>query len=130
MTQLREHQEGDEARQIHWKQSARQDRLIVMDRQTQGRSPVYVVVDTRAEDPFDEETRERFEQLVSEAATTIVRRLERSQPVGLVLGPRIFPPERSGLRASVLLRPLATVQLKTMTESGPAVPPSWHGVAS
>ena len=32
ITQLREYRDGDELRQVHWKQTARQQRLIAVDR--------------------------------------------------------------------------------------------------
>ncbi|MCP4900586.1 MAG: DUF58 domain-containing protein, partial [bacterium] len=46
VVQLREFIEGDERRQIHWKQTARQQRLITADRQRPVSEPVFLVIDS------------------------------------------------------------------------------------
>jgi len=110
VVQLRGYREGDDVRQMHWKQTARQQQPIVVDRQRRAASPVFFVVDPRLSDPLDPELRNRFEGLVSEVATGVVRRLERGQEVGLVVGRDVVPPVRSPRRMARLLRPLAEVQ--------------------
>jgi hypothetical protein len=81
---------------------------------------VYYVVDPRLEAPEDPIQRERFERLVSEAATGVVRRLREGVPVGLVVGERVFRPVRTSRRAPVLLRPLAEVEPRRATDPAPA----------
>ena len=110
VVQLRGFREGDDRRQLHWKQTARQQRLIVVDRERRTRQPVVLVVDPRVEDPEDPQVRERFEHMISDVATGALRRLERGDAVGLIVGGIHVPPVRSAARAARLLRPLAEVQ--------------------
>ncbi len=120
VTQLREFREGDDVRALHWKQTARQQTLVVVERQRAAEKAVYFVVDPRLEAPEDPIQRERFEWLVSEAATGVVRRLREGVPVGLVVGERVFRPVRTSRRAPVLLRPLAEVEPRRATDPAPA----------
>jgi len=108
--QLRDFREGDDRRQLHWKQTARQQRLIVVDRERRSEQPVVFVVDPRVEDPDDPRTRNRFEHMISDVATGALRRIERGEAVGLIVGEVVVPPVRSPVRAARLLRPLAEVQ--------------------
>jgi uncharacterized protein (DUF58 family) len=110
VTQLRDFHEGDEMRAIHWKQTARQQHLVVVERQRTTERPVFYVVDPRLEDPTDPYQLERFERLVSEVATGVVQRLGEGIRVGLVVGTHVVPPVRSVRRAPMLLRPLAEVK--------------------
>jgi uncharacterized protein (DUF58 family) len=122
VVQLREYREGDELRQMHWKQTARQRRPIVVDRQRRAESPVYFVVDPGLKDPLDPDQRNRFEELISQVATGVVRRLERGHEVGLMLGRDVVPPIRTISRMAFLMRPLAEIQptrADEFVESGP-----------
>lgn len=110
VVQLRDYRDGDDTRQMHWKQTARQQRPIVVDRQRRAAVPVVFVVDPRVSDPDDAAVRARFESMISDVATAIVRRLEHGLPVGVVVGGTVVPPERSARRVGRLLRPLAEVQ--------------------
>ena len=96
VVQLRPYRDGDDTRQMHWKQTARQQRPIV--------------VDPRVSDPTDPGLRARFEGMISEVATGVVRLLERGEPVGLVLGGTVIHPVPSTRPLGRLLRPLAEVQ--------------------
>jgi len=120
VSQLRDYRDGDDQRQLHWKQTARQQRPIVVDRQHAAEGPVYLVVDPRASDPLDPVVRERFETTVSEAATAAIHRLRRMAPVGLVVGETVVPPVRDVGHAARLLRPLAEVELGGMDAAEPA----------
>jgi uncharacterized protein (DUF58 family) len=120
VTQLRDFREGDERRALHWKQTARQQRLVVVERQRATEKPVYYVLDPRLPDPSDIDQLARFEQQVSEVATGVVRRLQEGVSVGLVVGPKIVRPVRSVRRAPTLLRPLAEVEAQPITADPPA----------
>ncbi|MGD8441551.1 MAG: DUF58 domain-containing protein [Holophagae bacterium] len=122
VTQLREFRDGDDHRQMHWKQTARQQRPIVVDRQHAAAAPVYLVLDPRLPDPDDPASRDRFEHTVSEVATVAVRRLQRGTPVGLVVGSTLVPPVRDPRQAACLLRPLAEVEPCAAGGAGPRVP--------
>jgi uncharacterized protein (DUF58 family) len=119
VTQLRDYREGDELRAMHWKQTARQRRLVVVERQRAADTPVFFVLDPRLEDPSDPQQIERFERLVSEVATGVVQRLRQGIPVGIVVGSVVVQPVRTIRRAPVLLRPLAEVNPQSLNEVQP-----------
>jgi len=121
VTQLRDFHEGDELRAIHWKQTARQQHLVVVERQRTTEKPVFYVVDPRLEDPTDPRQIERFERLVSEVATGVVQRLREGVRVGLVIGSLVVPPVRSVRRGPMLLRPLAEVEPVSTADETPVV---------
>ncbi len=110
VTQLRDFREGDEVRAMHWKQTARQQHLVVVERQQVAEKPVFYVLDPRVENPADPRQIDRFEQIVSEVATGVIQRLREGVRVGLVVGQLVIPPVRGVRRAPVLLRPLAEVE--------------------
>lgn len=110
VVQLRPYRDGDDIRQMHWKQTARQQRPIVVDRQRRAAAPVYLVVDPRVSDPTDPGVRARFEGMISEVATSVVERIERGEPVGLVVGRTVVHPAPSTRPLGRLLRPLAEVE--------------------
>ena len=120
VSQLRDYRDGDDHRQLHWKQTARQQRPIVVDRQHAAEGPIYLVLDPRVPDPDDPKEQARFEHSVSEVATAVVERLRREAPVGLVVGPTVVAPVRNARQAGRLLRPLAEVELTSMAADGPA----------
>ncbi len=105
--QLRPFQGGDERRHVHWKQTARQQTLIVAEREAAVEEPRFLVVDLRVEDPSDPRVLERFERMISEVATVAVGRLRRRLPVGLVLGRQVIAPVADLSRSRALLAPLA-----------------------
>jgi uncharacterized protein (DUF58 family) len=110
VTQLRDFREGDEVRAMHWKQTARQQHPVVVERQQVAEKPVFYVLDPRVDDPADPHQVDRFERLVSEVATGVVQRLREGVRVGLVVGQLVVPPVRGFRRAPALLRPLAEVE--------------------
>jgi uncharacterized protein (DUF58 family) len=120
VTQLRDFREGDELRSLHWKQTARQQRLVVVERQRTAEKSVFFVVDPRLEDPADTRQRDRFERLVSEVATGVVLRLREGVSVGLVIGSLVVPPVRSVRQAPMLLKPLAEVMPRPPSDAAPA----------
>jgi len=120
VSQLRDYRDGDDHRQLHWKQTARQQRPIVVDRQHAAEGPVYLVLDPRVSDPKDPDLQQRFEVLVSEMATSVVHRLRRMAPVGLVIASTVVPPVRDPRQSGRLLRPLAEVQPVGLDADEPA----------
>ncbi len=113
--QLRDFRDGDDRRQVHWKQTARQQRLIMVDRQRRVAAPLVIHLDPEVVGPLDEERRSEFERRVSAVAGAILRRLERGDPVALSLGDQLFGPVELRSRARRLLEPLATVTPRSMT---------------
>jgi uncharacterized protein (DUF58 family) len=121
VTQLRDYRDGDELRAMHWKQTARQQRMVVVERERATEKPVFFVLDPRLEDPNEAGQLDRFERIVSEVATGVVQRLRQGVRVGLVVGSRVVPPVREVRRAPVLLRPLAEVEPLSLTDDDPAL---------
>ncbi len=119
---LREYRVGDERRQIHWKQSARQQRLIVIERNRPFGEPVFVVVDPRLGQDDGPSVYQRFEAMVSQAATVVVNRLQHGVPVGVVVGRTVVRPCHRPDEAEKLLRPLALVRPEPAWGMPPAVP--------
>jgi uncharacterized protein (DUF58 family) len=109
---LRAFRRGDDPRGIHWKQTARTGRMVYLEREAEEGRRLSIVLDNRAR-TLDEATIDRFEHLVSEAATAAVDHLERGFEVEVVLcGERIgfAGGERQRLR---ILRTLAVIEPKT-----------------
>lgn len=117
--QLRDFRDGDDRRQVHWKQTARQQRLIMVDRQRRVAAPLVVHLDPMVEGPLDQERRGQFERRVSAVAGAILRRLERGDPVALSLGDEVFGPVELRSRARRLLEPLATVMPRSVVAAPP-----------
>lgn len=108
--QLRDFRDGDDTRQVHWKQTARQQRMIAVDRRRTIDKPVTIQLDPFLSDPGDPVLLSLFEKRVSAATAAILRRLERGEPVILAIGDTVFPSERRRAGARRLLEPLATIR--------------------
>ncbi|KDA53077.1 hypothetical protein EG19_08150 [Thermoanaerobaculum aquaticum] len=107
---LREFRPGDDLRDVHWKQTARQGRVIVMERRERERSLRFLVLDPHVRDPEDPETRRRFEDLVAEVASVARKLVHTGQAVGLVVGERVLPPAWGPEHLRKVLTLLALVQ--------------------
>lgn len=108
--QLREFRSGDDRRDIHWKQTARQQRLIVVERRERARQSRYLVLDRQLPRRDDVVMSERFEDLVSEVASAALDQARRGQLVGLVIGGSVTPPAAGRGHVHRLLTHLALVQ--------------------
>lgn len=107
---LREFHPGDDVRDVHWKQTARQQRLIVMERRESLLPERYLVLDRQLARPGDALQLDRFEDLVSEVTTALLDRLRRGDVVGLVLGSEIHVPAGGMQQVRRLLTRLALVE--------------------
>ena len=108
--QLREFHSGDDRRDIHWKQTARQQRLIVVERRERALPSHYLALDRQLPRRDDETLQARFEDLVSEVASSALDHLHRGDPVGLVIGGAVTAPAAGSAHARRLLERLALVQ--------------------
>jgi len=108
--QLREYHPGDDRRDIHWKQTARQQRTIVMERRERALPSRYLVLDRQLPRRGDPVLLERFEDLVSEVASVAVQQVRRGAAVGLIVGGLVTPPAAGSCHARRLLEQLALVQ--------------------
>ncbi|MEW6337331.1 MAG: DUF58 domain-containing protein [Acidobacteriota bacterium] len=108
--QLREFRPGDDRRDIHWKQTARQQRPIVMERRERAAPSRFLVLDRQLPRRDDAELLERFEHLISELASTAMDQVRRGEAVGLVVGGTVTPPGAGSRHVRRLLERLALVQ--------------------
>ena len=107
---LRDFEDGEDARLIHWKTSARRGSLVAVER---GRSEgatrtIYLLPGGNPRDGDAYAT--AFEAAVSRAAGAVVRRLEAGDEVGLVTPAAQFAPARGDAQLRVLLSHLAIVE--------------------
>ncbi|HPW54639.1 MAG: DUF58 domain-containing protein [Thermoanaerobaculaceae bacterium] len=105
--QLREFHTGDDRRDIHWKQTARQQRLIVVERRQRKTSPRYLVLDRQLPRRNDALLAEHFEALVSEVASAALAELQLGREVGLIVGSTVTPPASGPAQTRRLLTLLA-----------------------
>ncbi len=108
--QLREFRSGDDRRDIHWKQTARQQRFIVMERRERSLPSHFLALDRQLPRRDDAELLGRFEDLVSEVASSALDQLRRGAPVGLIVGGSILAPGTGRVHMRRLLEELALVQ--------------------
>ncbi len=88
---LRPFRQGDDPRAIHWKKSAQTGGLIFQERETEESLRLSIVFDNAVGRLTAEAERERFERLVSEAATAAVDHLDRGFEVEVVTRDRHLP---------------------------------------
>jgi uncharacterized protein (DUF58 family) len=81
---LREFRPGDDPRGIHWKRSAQSEGLVYMEREAEEGRRLSIVFDNAVGKLRTEAAEERFEILVSEAATAAHRYLEAGFEIELV----------------------------------------------
>jgi len=108
--QLRDFREGDDQRLVHWKQSARQERLIAMERRRSESHSMILRIDPEAYDPRDPTDCSRFEDQLSFLTAIILHRLERKEPVTLEIGSRTIGPEAHRRTAGKFLEALALAE--------------------
>ncbi len=106
---LRAFRRGDDPRSIHWKQTARTGDLVFMEREAERSRRLAVVFDNGVGDLPDEAARQRFERLVSEAATAAVDALARGYEVQLVTRDRTLPFAAGARQRVAVLEALALI---------------------
>jgi uncharacterized protein (DUF58 family) len=105
---VRPYRRGDSPRRIHWSQSARHDRLIVCELQSNSRPVVLLVLDAdpAVHTPGPNGSRE---WAIRVAASLAKAWLEAGAQVGLAWGETYLPPQAGGAHLIVLLDSLARV---------------------
>jgi uncharacterized protein (DUF58 family) len=111
---VRPYRRGDSPRRVHWSQSAKHDRLIVCELQSNSRPVVLLVLDAdpAAHTPGPDGSRE---WAVRVAASLAKGWLEAGAQVGLACGGTVLPPQAGGAQLTLVLDALARV--------GPDCPP-------
>lgn len=106
---LRLFRRGDDPRGIHWKQTARTGQLVYLEREAEQSRRLAIVFDNGVGELPDEPARDRFERLVSEAATAGVDALARGYEVQLVMRDKTLPFAAGVRQRLALLEALALV---------------------
>ncbi|HEX5759137.1 MAG TPA: DUF58 domain-containing protein [Thermoanaerobaculia bacterium] len=106
---LRAFRRGDDPRSIHWKQTARTGELVYMEREAERSRRLAVVFDNGVGELPDEAAKQRFERLVSEAATAAVDALARGYEVQLVTREKTLPFAAGARQRLAVLEALALI---------------------
>ena len=107
---LRRFRPGDDRRGIHWKQTARTGHLIFREREAEDVRRLAILFDNGVGALSDPAAAERFERLVSEAATAADDYLGRGYEVGLVTRDGLWPFASGARQRRALLEALALVE--------------------
>lgn len=107
---LRGFQHGDDPRGIHWKRSARQGELIFMEREAEEGLRLAILFDNAVGELEDEAQAERFEGLVSEAASAAVHYLAQGYEVSFTTREESIPHGGGRLQRQRILTALAMLE--------------------
>jgi uncharacterized protein (DUF58 family) len=117
---LRAYRSGDDPRAIHWKKSAQAGALVFMERANEESERLSIVFDNATGKLRDAAAEERFEYLVSEAATAAVDHLARGFEVELVTRDRRLPFGAGSRQRRAILDYLALVEPRPKAAPGSA----------
>jgi uncharacterized protein (DUF58 family) len=125
---LRDYSPGDDARNIHWKTSARQGRLVVRETETQDRRQVILALPTLRTRPggdlCEQSAGDGFERAIVLVASLAAYFQQREFAVRLVLGNHDVPSGKGEDHLYRIFRALALCEATAMT-SGPPIPESF-----
>jgi len=107
---LRAFRAGDDPRGIHWKKSAQTGNLVYQERESDETLRLSILLDNGCGRFASEEEANRFERLVSEAATAAWDHLDRGFEVELVTRSRRIPFGRGARHRAEVLTELALVE--------------------
>jgi uncharacterized protein (DUF58 family) len=107
---LRSFRPGDDARRIHWKQTARTGGLIFTVREAERSRRLSILFDNGVGELADAAVEARFERLVSEAATAAVDYLGRGYEVELVTRDESLPFAAGRRQRLAVLETLALIE--------------------
>jgi uncharacterized protein (DUF58 family) len=107
---LRAFRRGDDPRGIHWKQTARTGEIVYMEREAEQVRRLSILFDNGVGELGDAARRDRFERLVSEAATAAVDHLARGYEIELVTRDRVLAFAAGHRQRLAALELLATIE--------------------
>lgn len=117
---LRPYRPGDDPRRIHWKKTAHSGEIVVLEREAEGGHRFTVLFDNGVGELVTDADRQRFESLVSEAATAVHNYLREGFEVELVTRDRRFAASQGRRHQELLLTHLALVEPVEVSEgAGP-----------
>ncbi|MEO8276585.1 MAG: DUF58 domain-containing protein [Thermoanaerobaculia bacterium] len=106
---LRSYRAGDDPRAIHWKKSAQTGALVFMERASEESRRLSIVFDNATGRLADAAAENRFEHLVSEAATAAVDHLARGFEVELISREGTLAYGTGGRHRQAILEQLAVI---------------------
>jgi uncharacterized protein (DUF58 family) len=109
---LRRFQLGDERRGIHWKQSAKTGELVFMEREAERGRRLAIVLDNAVGELTSEAERQRFESLISEAATAAHEALRQGFDVELRTRDAVVPLAGGTRQRHRIMRELALIEAR------------------
>ncbi len=107
---LRDFRIGDDQRSVHWRRTARTGRMIVVEREAEQDQRLTIVLDNGVGTPRSPLDRDRFERLVSEAATATYHYLARGYEIELLSRDRSIPFGRGQAHRIRIMEYLALVE--------------------
>lgn len=120
---LREAVPGDDPRDIHWPQTARQGRPIVKERASELGREIVVQLDTSRPASAGADWEAAFEEAAREATGLVLRFLARGERVGLLCGELFVPPAMGPLHRTTVLTALALAEAGSAPPLPLALPP-------
>ncbi len=115
---VRPYVRGDSLRRIHWAQSARQDRLIICERQASANLQLQVLLDIEPAIHGGQGPDSSREWAIRIAATLIEGFLARGALVELLAGDQLVPTGSGGIQWERLMNTLARIPDKSPTTLG------------
>jgi uncharacterized protein (DUF58 family) len=124
---LRQYRRGDDPRGIHWKQTARTGSMIYMERESERSRRLSILFDNGVGELADAASKERFERLVSEAATSALDHLSRGYEVELVTRDHVLgfsggPRQRLAILEALALVTVGPRRPEPLVSSDPRAP--------
>ena len=107
---LRDFRAGDEQRSVHWKRTARTGEIIVIERESEQDQKVTIVLDNGVGKIKSEFERDKFESLVSEAATAAYYYLESGFEIEFLSRDLVIPFGRGQAHRIHIMEYLALVE--------------------
>jgi uncharacterized protein (DUF58 family) len=107
---LREFREGDDRRDVHWRSSARQGRLMVREYEEESHRRATVLVDNALPDDATDDDKEALEKAISLAASLCASYLGRAYAVRLVARGAQVPAASGPQQLTRLLKALALLE--------------------
>jgi uncharacterized protein (DUF58 family) len=114
---LREYRDGDDRRSIHWRSSARSDRLLVREYEDESQRRITLLIDNALPLTRGEEEEQALEDAISLCASLAQAYLERGYALRLIARGTLLPFASGEMQTQRVLRTLAL--LETVEEEEP-----------
>jgi uncharacterized protein (DUF58 family) len=111
---LREYRDGDDRRSIHWRSSARSDRLLVREYEDESQRRITLLIDNALPQTRGESEEQALEEAISLCASLAQAYLERGYALRLIARGLLLPFASGEMQTQRVLRALAL--LETVTE--------------